>query len=96
MARELGYVRLITNILASEPGTSLKAAGWTYVGEAGGGSWSVPSRPREDKHPTEKKVRWEVGRPEVVIKGGGRHGPIPTLHTGSISHRMVLSPCSRG
>jgi CBS domain-containing protein len=66
VAREMGYERLITYILVTETGTSLKAAGWTCVGEAGGGSWSVPSRPREDKHPTEKKVRWEAGRPERV------------------------------
>ena len=62
VAKELGYLRLVTYILSTEPGISLRAAGWTCVGEAGGGSWSVPSRPREDKHPTEKKVRWEVGR----------------------------------
>ncbi len=62
VARELGYDCLITYILATEPGTSLKAAGWTCVGEAGGGSWSVPSRPRQVRHPTGPKVRWEVGR----------------------------------
>jgi tRNA A37 N6-isopentenylltransferase MiaA len=59
-ARALGYKRLITYILKSEPGTSLKAAGWKLIGEAGGGSWSVPSRPRVDKHPTQVKLRWEA------------------------------------
>ena len=33
VAREMGYRRLITYILNSEPGTSLKAAGWRCVGE---------------------------------------------------------------
>jgi hypothetical protein len=56
----LGYRRLITYTLATEPGTSLKAAGWKNLGLAGGGSWSVPSRPRVDKHPLQRKIRWEA------------------------------------
>lgn len=56
----LGYRRIGTYIVKSEPGTSLKAAGWKLIGERGGGSWSVPSRPRTDKHPTEPKLLFEV------------------------------------
>lgn len=56
----LGYRRIGTYILKSEPGTSLKAAGWKLIGERGGGSWSVPSRPRIDKHPTELKLLFET------------------------------------
>lgn len=59
-AKAMGYRRLITYILASEPGSSLKAAGWKYIGQRGGGSWSVPSRPRVDKHPLEQKQLWEA------------------------------------
>lgn len=59
-ARALGYRRLITYTLATEPGTSLRAAGWQCDGEAGGGSWSRPSRDRKDHHPTAVKVRWQV------------------------------------
>lgn len=59
--RALGYRRLITYTLATEPGTSLRAAGWRLIGEAGGGSWSRPSLPREDEHPTQPKLRWEAG-----------------------------------
>jgi hypothetical protein len=59
-AKELGYKRLITYILNTEPGTSLKAAGWKLIGEAGGGSWNVKSRPRVDKHPTQKKLLFEA------------------------------------
>lgn len=55
----LGYRRIGTYILASEPGTSLTAAGWRCLGERGGGSWSVPSRPRVDKHPTQGKLLFE-------------------------------------
>ena len=36
-ARAMGYRRAITYTLVSEPGTSLKAAGFTNRGEAGGG-----------------------------------------------------------
>ena len=56
----LGYDRIGTYILKSEPGTSLTAAGWRLIGERGGGSWSVPSRPRTDKHPTEPKLLFEA------------------------------------
>lgn len=58
--RALGYRRLVTYILDTEPGTSLKAAGWKCVGEAGGGKWSRAGRPRVDEHPTQKKIRFEV------------------------------------
>lgn len=54
----LGYKSLITYTLASEEGTSLKAAGWREIGKAGGGSWDKPSRPRVDKAPTEQKTLW--------------------------------------
>lgn len=68
VAKEMGYQRIVTYTLESEPGTSLKASGWKCDGSAGGGSWDSPSRPREEtqitlfgeikKYPTEKKVRW--------------------------------------
>lgn len=55
----LGFKKIGTYILASEPGKSLTAAGWRCLGKAGGGSWSVPSRPRVDKHPTQGKLLFE-------------------------------------
>lgn len=58
-ARAMGYRRLVTYTLDSEPGTSLRAAGWKEVGRAGGGSWSRRGRPRVDLHPLQEKVRWE-------------------------------------
>jgi hypothetical protein len=54
----MGYTKIITYILQEESGISLKASGWISEGTAGGGSWSCPSRPREDKHPTGFKTRW--------------------------------------
>lgn len=69
VAKEMGYRRIITYTLQSEPGTSLTASGWKNCGEAGGVSWNMPSRPREEyqeslfgverKYPDERKVRWE-------------------------------------
>lgn len=56
----LGFKRIGTYILASEPGTTLRAAGWRQLGETKGGSWSRPSRARTDKHPVERKILFET------------------------------------
>tara|TARA_R100000808_G_scaffold3842_1_gene13146 strand:+ start:2019 stop:2459 length:441 start_codon:yes stop_codon:yes gene_type:complete len=58
-ARAMGYKKAITYTLDTEKGTSVKAAGWKCVGQTKGGSWNVPSRPRIDKHPLQKKFKWE-------------------------------------
>lgn len=55
----LGYTRIGTYVLKREPGTSLVAAGWKLIGETPGKSWSVPTRPRSDKHPIEPKLLFE-------------------------------------
>jgi hypothetical protein len=59
-ARALGYRKLVTYTLASESGTSVRAAGWALVGSVRGRSWDTPSRPRVDRAPTQDKLRWEV------------------------------------
>ena len=71
IAKEMGYKKIITYILQSETGTSLKASGWECEADnVGGISWDTPSRPREivesqlswfpkkRKYPAEKKQRW--------------------------------------
>jgi hypothetical protein len=58
-AKAMGYRKAVTYTLKSEQGTSVRAAGWKCIGEAGGGSWTTPSRPRVDKHPLQMKLRWE-------------------------------------
>lgn len=58
--RAMGYRRLVTYTLKSEPGTSLKAAGWTVLYTTPGKSWNTPGRPRIDKHPLGQKVLWEA------------------------------------
>lgn len=58
-ARAMGYRRIITYTLQDEGGASLRGAGFTLIGQAGGGSWSRESRPRVDTHPLQQKIRWE-------------------------------------
>ena len=65
----LGYRKLVTYILESERGTSLKAAGWRCLGEAGGGSWSRESRERIDRHPLQKKIRFETELKSKSLQG---------------------------
>jgi len=59
-SRALGWRRLVTYTLPEEGGASLRGAGWRNVGECGGGTWDRTARPRVDRHPTQKKFRWEV------------------------------------
>lgn len=71
IAKEMGYERIITYILESESGTSLKASGWRLDADnVGGIDWDTPSRqrqaepqqmslfPQKRKYPSEKKRRW--------------------------------------
>lgn len=56
----MGFDRIGTYTLPDEGGASLRAAGWTLIGERGGGEWSTPSRPRQAmKSPTGQKWLWE-------------------------------------
>ena len=59
-AKALGYRRLITYVLDSETGTSLKASNWKLVHEVRGRSWDTPSRPRVDTHPLQNKLMFEA------------------------------------
>ncbi|UWG99311.1 hypothetical protein LPY66_18330 [Dehalobacter sp. DCM] len=59
VAKALGYRKLITYTLPSESGATMRAVGWTCIGETKGHSWNCPSRPRVDMHPTQNKLRWE-------------------------------------
>ena len=57
IAKEMGYKRIITYILASENGTSLKASNFICEGEAGGTHWTG-KRNRGQNIPSEMKTRW--------------------------------------
>ena len=58
VARAMGYHKIITYILDTESGVSLRAAGWCKEADTKGGDWSCPSRPRYTAAPTCKKQRW--------------------------------------
>jgi hypothetical protein len=58
IARELGYEKIITYILCSENGGSLRAAGWHKEADIRGRSWNHAGRPRTTDAPTCDKERW--------------------------------------
>jgi hypothetical protein len=58
IAREMGYKRIITYILDTETGASLKASGWKFDGMTDAKHWDCPSRPRNTEAPTCAKQRW--------------------------------------
>lgn len=59
-AKAIGYESIQTFILATESGTSLRAAGWNEVAPSAGGTWNRPSRGgRREDQPMEPKVKWE-------------------------------------
>ena len=58
-ARALGYRKIITYTLESEPGTSLRAAGWSCAGLAGGKEWTGDRKPKTALYPLEMKLRYE-------------------------------------
>lgn len=60
-AMAMGYRRLITYTMRSEPGTSLRAAGWTVIARRPARSWAKESgRPRVDRSPVEERQLWEA------------------------------------
>ena len=58
IAKEMGYKKIITYILESESGASLKAAGWKQETVTNGGTWNRKSRPRATTAPTVPKKRF--------------------------------------
>lgn len=75
----MGYEphRIFTYTLRTEPGTSLRAAGWHRDRETRGGEWSREGREREPALIADPKVRWRAApeprtRPGVSEGGEGR------------------------
>ena len=73
-AKALGYARVITYILTSEPGTSLRASGWVKDADVKAeASWTRPSRSRINaERPAGPKTRWVRH-----LKANGRDEPRP-------------------
>jgi hypothetical protein len=58
-ADAMGADKIQTYILASEPGTSLRASGWEPEAVTSGRDWNCPSRKgRRTDQPMEDKTRW--------------------------------------
>ncbi len=57
VAREMGYKKIITYILDSENGASLKASNFICEGQAGGTHWTGKRNKGQDI-PSEMKQRW--------------------------------------
>ena len=66
-AKAMGSHNIITYTLDTEPGISLRAAGWVCAGPAGGERWTGQRRPAVDLYPAQKKLRYE----KMLSAGGG-------------------------
>lgn len=58
-ARAMGYKKVITYILESENGASLKASGYKCIGKCGGLRWTGSRKPTVDLYPAQMKFRFE-------------------------------------
>ncbi len=58
-AKAMGYRKIITYTLDTEPGSSLRAAGWVCTGLAGGKRWTGKRCPATDLYPAQMKLRYE-------------------------------------
>ena len=63
VAKEMGYRKIITYILETENGASLRAAGWDCDGPAGGKNWTGERYRQEEMFPL-MKIRYSkhIGR----------------------------------
>jgi hypothetical protein len=59
-AEAMGFDYIQTYILTTEPGTSLRAAGWVLAATTAGGDWNHAARKgRRTDQPMGEKQRWE-------------------------------------
>ena len=58
IAKNMGYKKIITYILESENGASLKASNYVCEGKAGGVVWTGKRSGRDNGVPRELKTRW--------------------------------------
>lgn len=58
-AKAMGYRKIITYTLDSENGSSLRAAGWSCAGMAGGKCWTGSRKPAFALYPAQMKLRYE-------------------------------------
>ena len=86
-AKANGYRKVITYTLASEPGTSLRASGFTKISLVKGASWSHPSRKNErydrGKGIIQDKIKWEIELKPLPKKSTRRLNPMGFWYTDS-------------
>ena len=58
-AKAMGYRKIITYTLDTENGASIRAAGWTCAGLAGGKHWTGTRRPKVPQALEQMKYRYE-------------------------------------
>ena len=56
---EKNVCSMLYSAVDTEPGTSLRAAGWSCAGPAGGERWTGQRRPAADLYPAQRKLRYE-------------------------------------
>jgi hypothetical protein len=65
----MGFLRIQTFILDTEPGTSLRAAGWQPDGYSDGAHGWQSRGGRRDDQPTQRKQRWKKEFPRDGSRG---------------------------
>lgn len=58
-AKAMGYRKIITYMLETEDGASVRAAGWSCTGPAGRTCWTGKRRPAVQQYPAAMKLRYE-------------------------------------
>ena len=87
ICKEMGFEKIQTYILVSEPGTSLIASGWTYEVDTAGGDWNHSWRKgRRTDQPMCGKQRWaKILNPAssgpLLIPGNSPDSGFPTTTT---------------
>lgn len=84
-AKALGYREAWTYTLPEEPGTSLRAAGFVYMGMTNGGEHDRPSRRRAKAVRNDPKHRWM----RVLNGSQSVKGPAPAAEPKSSLHASV-------
>jgi len=91
-AQAMGYAKIQTYTLPEEGGASLRGAGWTDEGTAGGGQWRhTDGRQRCTTQPTAPKTRWcrSLNRP-VDVQLPPRLNPDADRQLSLIPHRLGI------
>lgn len=96
VAKEMGFSKIQTYILESEPGTSLKASGWKFEAETSGGDWNHSWRKgRRTDQPMIKKQRWS----KTFVENGKTESLVPAQSGDTIQpcaeNTLNIKPCAK-